>query len=61
MSGELSTDVVDDRIRWQRFDVVGEDATERIVIGGAFAVDLARGRLQEGEQIGRAVASIVVV
>ena len=54
----LIHDIVDDRARWECVDMGGEDAAQgvAVVIRDALAEDFAAGRIQEGEQVGRAVA-----
>ena len=54
---------MDDRARREGVDMGGEDTAQgvAVVIGDALAEDFAAGRIQEGEQIGGAVALVVEV
>ena len=63
MRREVIHDIMNGRIRWERFDVGGEDAREGVpvVIGGALPVNFAGCRIQERQQVGRAIASIIEV
>lgn len=63
VGGEVVHDVVDDRIGRQGTDLGGEDAAEGFaaVVGDTLAKDAAGSRIEEGQQIGDAVASVVEV
>jgi len=63
MGRQVVHDVVDDGIRGQGLHVGGEHPAERVpvMVGGALTVDLAGRRIQEGHQVGDAVATVVEV